>query len=121
LLGELWFSLLVSLLSDGGMSIGCEVVPGNPDLNCDDSMAACSYVPIFDPSSGVGMTEDSLRFKKSSASNMIRQMDFDGDGLISREEFRAILTDSPEMDSLTNYDMRLMPVVDEEMQAAVRV
>lgn len=40
------------------------------------------------------------------------QVDTDGDGLISRDEFRAVLTEAPEMDALVNYDMRLLPDVD---------
>jgi hypothetical protein len=63
------------------------------------------------------MTEEDLNAQRAKSTSMIREMDHDGDGLISREEFRAILTDSPEMDSLANYDMRLMPAVDEELFA----
>ena len=40
--------------------------------------------------------------------SLLRQMDTDGDGLIARGEFRSILTDKSELDSLSNYDMRLM-------------
>jgi hypothetical protein len=82
-------------------------------------VCVCSYVPVFQPSNGQQLTEQDLNYQRTKSTGMIREMDQDGDGLISRDEFRAILTDSPEMDSLTNYDMRLMPAVDEEMLNAV--
>ena len=72
-------------------------------------------MPVFEPGSEHKVTEEDLKSRHTKSSTMMREMDTDGDGLISRAEFRAILTDSPEMDSLANYDMRLMPAVDEEM------
>lgn len=51
-----------------------------------------------------GVAQRSMDAGKS----LLRQMDTDGDGKISRDEFRSILTDAPELDSLSNYDMRLM-------------
>ena len=50
---------------------------------------------------------------RNGAAKMVREMDVDGDGLISREEFFAILTEAANPDDLSNYDMRLIPV-DEE-------
>ena len=74
-------------------------------------------MPVFEPGSGQKVTEEDLKHRHTRSSAMMREMDSDADGMISRDEFRAILTDCPEMDALANYDMRLMPAVDEEMHA----
>jgi hypothetical protein len=51
------------------------------------SACACSrsYVPVFEPGSQREVTEDDLRQHRSKSTSMMRQMDVDGDGLISRE------------------------------------
>lgn len=80
----------------------------------------CRYVPVFDPNFAGGSEDEGVKEarSKTSAKSMLREMDNDGDGLISREEFRAILTDAPELDSLANYDMRLMPAVEEVVSSS---
>lgn len=80
----------------------------------------CRYVPVFDPNFAGGSEDEETQQmrSKTSAKGMMREMDSDGDGLISRAEFRAILTDAPELDSLANYDMRLMPAVEEVMSSS---
>jgi Ca2+-binding EF-hand superfamily protein len=68
-------------------------------------------VPVFAPgySSSDSTDQEVIQRKgRDAGKTMMRQMDTDGDGLISREEFRSILSDSPELDCLSNYDMRLM-------------
>jgi Ca2+-binding EF-hand superfamily protein len=76
-------------------------------------------VPVFAPNYAGGAADEEASARKSMdvGKSLLRQMDADGDGMISRDEFRAILTDVPELDSLANYDMRLMPAIDEEVKA----
>ena len=76
---------------------------------------ACRYVPLFDPNLEGPLSAETLSAARSQATSMIRNADPNNDGLISRAEFRAILTDAPEMDALANYDMRLMPAFDEDL------
>lgn len=85
-----------------------------------DLQEIMSYVPVFDPNFAGGSEDEETQQmrSKTSAKGMMREMDSDGDGLISRAEFRAILTDAPELDSLANYDMRLMPAVEEVMSSS---
>jgi len=53
---------------------------------------------------------------RSGAAKMVREMDVDGDGLISKAEFCAILAEAANADSLLNYDMRAgWLAVDEEL------
>ena len=86
-------------------------------VNSHPCMRACSYVPIFEPGSQREVTEEDLRQRRSKSTSMMRQMDADGDGMISRDEFQAILTDSADMDALANYDMRLMPEANDKLVA----
>lgn len=53
--------------------------------------------------------------KKPTASQMVREVDSDGDGLITRAEFSAMIADLADPDSLGNYDMRMSIAVDEEL------
>lgn len=62
-----------------------------------------------------GMGVD-LQQKRPTAKQMVRQVDGDGDGLITRAEFAAMIADLADPDSLGNYDMRLHVAVDEELQ-----
>lgn len=80
----------------------------------------CRYIPVFDPNFADGSHDEGVKQERTvtSAKELMREMDSDGDGLISREEFRAILTDAPELDSLANYDMRLMPAVEEVVSSS---
>ena len=75
-------------------------------------------MPVFEPGSEQEITEADLRHHSAKSRSMMRQMDADGDGVISRHEFRSILTDPQDMDALANYDMRLMPEGDAAPVAA---
>lgn len=66
------------------------------------------FAPGYNSSSDGGDTAAAAHKGLDAGKTLLRQMDTDGDGLISRAEFRSILTDAPELDSLSNYDMRLM-------------
>jgi hypothetical protein len=70
----------------------------------------CRYVPVFAPgySKHAEDEEGATRRGVDVGKSLLRQMDYDGDGMISRAEFRSILTDTAELDSLSNYDMRIM-------------
>ena len=75
---------------------------------------------MFDPNYADGSDDEGVKRERTrtSAKEYMREMDSDGDGLISRSEFRAILTDAPELESLANYDMRLMPAVEEVISSS---
>ena len=67
-------------------------------------------MPVFAPNYSANAADGDGAAQRGvdAGKSLLRQMDTDGDGLISRDEFRSILTDTPELDSLSNYDMRLM-------------
>lgn len=94
--------------------------PSHRRIALSKCLSLCRYVPVFDPNFAGGSEDEETQQmrSKTSAKGMMREMDSDGDGLISRAEFRAILTDAPELDSLANYDMRLMPAVEEVMSSS---
>ena len=48
-----------------------------------------------------------LHKKRPTAKQMVREVDSDGDGLITRAEFSAMIADLADPDFLGNYDIGL--------------